>query len=262
MSSSSSSSSSSEEIVHAPIPLNIYNVVCTGAAHRRVNIVHVAMSLHAKLDFSRFPACIAPCRYPKVTHMLFESGQLLITGAKNINDAMLSAYLFFERINRDLKIHLQLYSFTVQNMVCGASMGFPLNMDLFFDDNKTRSTWNPEEFGGLCWRTCTVNRSGNPIVTGYNKKGEAIEKNAIAFVISSSGKFVATGIKTHEQINMAAERATIFHKYRLGQEYRQMDESRKRKRYINPSVSKASNKKKKQKQSKLAETNVKQEPQS
>jgi TATA-box binding protein (TBP) (component of TFIID and TFIIIB) len=132
-----------------------------------------------------------------------------------VEDAEYSCWLFVDKINADMYEDVQVLNFKVQNIVCSFSMGFSLNIDLFYEDQKCgtlgHSHYEPSLFRGIAWRV----------------------KGGIVFVVFSSGRVVLTGAKDWPQALKAYDEAVcVLTRYKIGKEYRPFNPSSKRTRAV------------------------------
>jgi TATA-box binding protein (TBP) (component of TFIID and TFIIIB) len=158
-------------------------------------------ALHARLDKSIFPAVVSICKEAGTTNSCFESGQVVVSGAKTELHALLSAHLLIGRISHDLmRNDLHIQNFAIQNIVSSCYLGFQLNLDAFASDN-IQCYWEPDSFAGAHWKV---------------KKG-------VSFVLFTSGKIVSTGQKTLKQVAEAEKLLMELKKYELGKEYKHFE---------------------------------------
>jgi TATA-box binding protein (TBP) (component of TFIID and TFIIIB) len=145
----------------------------------------------------------APRQYITATDSQFKSGQNVVAGGTSVSANTLIAYMFIRRLSHDLDIDLRIYNMQTQNIVCSADLGYELNPEWIVqeaDANGWDVYYTPEEFIGLTWIT---NTNGIKIV----------------FVVFSTGKIVATGIKSMDQIPIAEKRMhDLIGPFRKGRE--------------------------------------------
>ena len=123
-------------------------------------------------------------REPKSTALIFQTGKVVITGAKSENDARVAARKY-ARIIQKLGFPAQFADFKIQNIVGSCDVGFPLRLEGLAFEYPEKSSYEPELFPGLIFRF------KSPNIT------------ALVFV---SGKIVLTGAKTKEEIDTAFNR--------------------------------------------------------
>lgn len=119
-------------------------------------------------------------RDPRTTALLFKSGKMIVTGAKNEKDNLNGARKY-TAILQKLGIPAVFNDFKVQNITATFDCGFPIRLESFLYDtsNHNFSTYEPELFPGLIYRM--------------------VEPKAV-LLIFVSGKVVLTGVKTNELI--------------------------------------------------------------
>ena len=188
----------------APSPASLYPL------QKKVKLVKSATSKQAthvrnkKLKAMLHEANqLAPKQYLTATDSQFKSGQNVVAGGTSVASNTLIAYMFIRRLSHDLGLDLRVYNMQTQNIVCSTYLGYELNPEWIVQEADAHG-WEvyycPEEFIGLSWIT---NEHGVKIV----------------FVVFSTGKIVATGIKTMEQIPIAEERMhRLIGPFRRGRE--------------------------------------------
>ena len=158
---------------------------------------------------------LAPKQYLTATDSQFKSGQNVVAGGTSVASNTLIAYTFIRRLSHDLGLDLRIYNMQTQNIVCSTYLGYELNPEWIVqeaDANGWEVYYCPEEFIGLSWIT---------IENGIK----------IVFVVFSTGKIVATGIKTMDQIPIAEERMhRLIGPFRRGSEPASFDAAHPRMR--------------------------------
>lgn len=120
----------------------------------------------------------------------FTSGENVVTGGTSVLANMLVAYQYIRRLSHDLGVDLRVCNVAVQNIVCSANLGYELNPEWIAqhaDREMIEVFYWPQEFVGLTWMT----------------EEDGVK---IAFVVFDSGKVVALGLKSEEQIPVAERR--------------------------------------------------------
>ena len=175
----STKSKSTTTTTVASYALRISNVVCTAWAGKALNLRMVQLASQGRLDETVFPSSVSRARDPATTNSIFDTGRILITGASSIDYALYAAMLFIDKLNRELDLDLQILNFKVQNIVSSFSLGYELNVDMFYKEQKVTSIgtaqYDPSLFRGCSWTLPSV-----------------------VFVIFKSGRVVLTGARTWE----------------------------------------------------------------
>lgn len=129
-------------------------------------------------------------QYIRVTNSIFATGRTVVAGGKSVVCNKLMAALCTRRLSHQLQRELRPCNTRTENIVCHSNLGYRLNinwMKKVGDAKGYRIAWCPEEFTGFGWMIETT-----------------------AFVIFSSGKIVATGIKAPEGVAVAK---ALMHEY-------------------------------------------------
>ncbi len=205
-----------------PLRLVVANVVCAAWIGQTIDIRLVALCLSGRLGL--FPACVSTCRLPEwvvkegtyqggtctiaksasalsVTNMIFQSGELICTGATTEQEALLAMHMITSRIRRDLGIDVAIYGFSVCNYVSYIKLGCELNLELFAYDHPLDSQYQPASFPGAHF---------------YPKDCIA------AFVLFKSGKVLVLGLPNLDKVPEVEVFLTDMYKYAVGKEYKQL----------------------------------------
>jgi TATA-box binding protein (TBP) (component of TFIID and TFIIIB) len=154
-------------------------------------------------ELSHLAEQLAPRQFMTATDSQFKSGQNVVAGGTSVERNTLVAYQFVRRLNHDLHLNLRIYNMKTQNIVCSADLGFELNPEWIVQEADAKG-WEvyycPEEFIGLSWITYDDNIK-------------------IVYVVFSTGKIVATGIRHMHHIAVAQERMhRLISPFRKGNE--------------------------------------------
>lgn len=122
-------------------------------------------------------------RSPKTTALIFASGKMVITGARDENDSKFAAKKF-SRVVMKIGFDVQFRDFKIQNIVGSCAVGFPIRLEGLAYDHEDYANYEPELFPGLIYR---------------------MHSPAVVLLIFVSGKVVLTGAKTRDQIYQAFE---------------------------------------------------------
>ena len=126
----------------------------------------------------RFAASTIRIKNPKTTALLFASGNMVCTGAKNEQLARFASRKYVRLLQR-YNIPASFGNFQVQNIVASASVGAPLKIIELAQDHAAYTSYEPELFPGLVYRHT---------------------KPKLVFLLFRSGKIVITGAKTTKDI--------------------------------------------------------------
>jgi transcription initiation factor TFIID TATA-box-binding protein len=135
---------------------------------------------NAEYNPRRFSALIMRIKEPKTTALIFASGKMVCTGAKNEEQAKLAARKF-ARIIQKLGFPIQFMDFKIQNVVGSCDVQFPVKLETLATMYSLFTTYEPEIFPGLIYRmkepkvVLLVFFSGKIILTGAKKRNEIYE---------------------------------------------------------------------------------------
>ena len=160
----------------------IQNVVATASLGCRLDLKTVALKAqNTEYNPKRFSAVIMRIRDPRCTVLLFESGKIVCTGAKSMNDAKTAA-MRCARVVQHLGFQVHYGEFKLQNVVGSVDVKFPIRLEGLTMAHKEFSDFNPEIFPGLVYR---------------------MKRPKVVLLIFVSGKIVLTGAKDMESIDEA-----------------------------------------------------------
>ncbi|XP_037072855.1 TATA-box-binding protein-like [Pollicipes pollicipes] len=155
------------------------NVVSTVNMLCALDLKQIAVrARNAEYNPKRFAAVIMRIREPRTTALVFASGKMVVTGARNEDDSRLAARKFARIIQR-LGFPTKFANFTVQNIVGSCDVKFPIRLEGLLLTHSQFSSYEPELFPGLIYR---------------------MVQPRIVLLIFVSGKVVLTGAKLRQQI--------------------------------------------------------------
>jgi len=130
---------------------------------------------------SKFAAATVRLKHPRTTALVFQSGNVVCTGAKRELDSLLACRQFVRLLQRhDMRVSFS--GFKIQNIVASTSThGFPLKLQELAEDWGEYTSYEPELFPGLVLR---------------------ITEPRLVLLLFRSGKIVITGAKHKEQIRL------------------------------------------------------------
>lgn len=141
----------------------------------------------------RFHGVVMRIREPRCTSLIFRSGKLVCTGARNEHDANLAARKF-ARIIQKLGHNVKFIDFKVQNLVATVDLRFPIRLENLNQMHGQFSSYEPELFPGLIYR---------------------MVKPRVVLLIFVNGKIVFTGAKSKAEIAESLENIyPILHSFR------------------------------------------------
>lgn len=155
---------------------------------------------------SRFHGVIMRIRAPRCTALIFRSGKVVCTGARNESDANLGARKFARilqklgypvsgnwiwhiaslifRIFNNICLQVKFMDFKIQNLVATVDLRFPIRLENLNQMHGQFSSYEPELFPGLIYR---------------------MVKPRVVLLIFVNGKIVFTGAKSNAEISESLE---------------------------------------------------------
>lgn len=166
--------------------INIVNVVASTKLAEEFDLHKIEAELeNAEYNKKKFPGLVHRVKAPRAAFLIFTTGKVVCTGAKNVEDvrtvitnmAKTLKSIGFEKIDLEPEIH-------IQNIVASADLKARLNLNavalgLGFENIE----YEPEQFPGLVYR---------------------IKQPKIVVLIFSSGKLVITGGKSPKECEEGA----------------------------------------------------------
>lgn len=123
-------------------------------------------------------------REPRSTALVFASGKMVVTGAKNEDDCKEAAGKYVAIIRKVGFAQAGFHDFKIQNITATLDVGFPIRLEGLIYAHAALSTYEPELFPGLIYR---------------------MEDPKVVLLIFVSGKVVITGAKSQDMLSRAAE---------------------------------------------------------
>ena len=169
------------------VQVKIENVVANARIADELDLKYIEENLeNAKFTKKRFPGLVYQTRDPKAAFLIFRSGRVVCTGAKNEEDVRkaidkLAAELRkLPNIGDKVPPHPE---FKVQNIVASADLKRELNIGAIVEGLGLECMeYEPEVFPGLVYR---------------------LEEPKTAILVFSSGRLVITGGRTKEECERA-----------------------------------------------------------
>ena len=162
--------------------IKVENIVASAAFGVRVPLVSIVEHVEGtEYEPEQFPGLIYRVKDPKAAMLIFSSGKIVCTGARNIADVR-KAIEKVAMMLKSLKIDVpKKYKIQIENIVASAQIPARLDLDKIAYGSEN-SEYEPSSFPGL------VYRMKNPNAT---------------FLLFGSGKVVCTGIRKVEDVEYA-----------------------------------------------------------
>lgn len=167
----------------------IENVVASATLGSELDLQLLAMSLDkAEYEPEKFPGLIYRTKEPKTALLLFKSGKVVCTGAKNSEQVHQAIGIVSELIREAGIAVADGPEIVVQNIVASADLGEDLNLNaIAITFGLEQVEYEPEQFPGLVYR---------------------MTDPKVVILIFGSGRLVCTGGKTPHDIEVAVAKIT------------------------------------------------------
>ncbi|XP_058448347.1 TBP-related factor isoform X2 [Malaya genurostris] len=175
-------------IMQAPMPtgpqdainsVQVKNCMATVSLGCELNLQTINFrTRNSEYNPSRFHGVVMRIREPRCTALVFRTGKIVCTGARNEHDANLAARKF-ARIIQKIGYNVRFLEFKVQNLVATVDLRFPIRLENLNQVHGQFSSYEPELFPGLIYR---------------------MVKPRVVLLIFVNGKIVFTGAKSEREI--------------------------------------------------------------
>ncbi|XP_072938769.1 uncharacterized protein Trf isoform X2 [Epargyreus clarus] len=132
---------------------------------------------------ARFQGVVMKILEPRATALVFKSGKIVCTGARNENDSYIATRKF-ARIIQKLGFPAKFTDFKIQNFTATADLRFPVRLEALQQAHGQFSSYEPELFPGLVYR---------------------MVRPRVVLLIFVNGKIVFTGGKSRSDISEALD---------------------------------------------------------
>lgn len=165
--------------------ITIVNIVVSSALEKDIPLEKMAATLpNTEYNPEQFPGLVLRIKDPKTSALIFSSGKIVCTGARNLGDVEKSIQCIIKSLKK-LDINVTITpEIKVQNIVASGSIGMALNLN-FLGLKLPNTEYEPEQFPGLV----------------HKLKG-----TRATFLLFSNGKIVCTGCRTEEKVHEATDK--------------------------------------------------------
>ena len=172
----------------------LQNIVSTANFKCVLDLREIALKAkNAEYNPKRFAAVIMRIKEPKTTALIFSSGKMVCTGARNEEESR-QASRIYAKIILKLGFPVKFTEFTVQNIVASCDVKFPIRLEGLAGAYLNLCSYEPEMFPGLIFH---------------------LQNPKVVLLIFVSGKIVLTGAKTRDDIYKAYQTMLpILQKYK------------------------------------------------
>ncbi|MGC8585099.1 MAG: TATA-box-binding protein [Thermoplasmata archaeon] len=163
--------------------ITIENIVASTSIADKLDLSRIALALDgSEYEPDQFPGLIYRLSEPKTAVLIFRSGKVNCTGAKDIESVQKTIQTIVNKLkSADINVYDQ-PEIVVQNIVAVYDLGVDLNLtDIAMSLGLENVEYEPEQFPGLVYRVdepkvvLLLFGSGKVVCTGAKKKDEIIE---------------------------------------------------------------------------------------
>jgi len=154
----------------------IENIVATAQIAKELDIEHLANAIQdSNYNPEEFPGLVLHFNDPKTAALIFSSGEIICTGAKNIDEIENSMIKTIDKIEESGISVIDEPDVEIENIVASLDLKKDLNLaNIVMNPLLENVEYEPEKFPGLVHR---------------------IDDSSVTLLIFGSGKIVCTGAK-------------------------------------------------------------------
>ena len=169
--------------------VNVENIVASASLAKTLDLKKIVKVLKdARYAPSEFPGLVYKLKEPKTAMLIFRSGKIVCTGAKNMVDVRLAINTVTKNLE---KAKIPVYKnpkIDVQNIVAVYNLGFELNLNsIAITLGLENVEYEPEQFPGLVYR---------------------IAEPKVVMLLFGSGSVVCTGARDVKEIEIGVKKFT------------------------------------------------------
>ena len=164
--------------------ITVVNIVVSTSLEHDIPLEKMAATLsNTEYNPEQFPGLVIRIKDPKTSALIFSSGKVVCTGARNLADVRKSLTKIIESLKKiNIKITIE-PEINIQNIVASGSVGMDLNLNVLAMKLKN-TEYEPEQFPGLVYK---------------------LKEAKATFLLFSNGKVVCTGTKTEDEVHKALD---------------------------------------------------------
>ncbi len=164
--------------------IKIVNIVVSTSLEHDIPLEKMAATLsNTEYNPEQFPGLVIRIKEPKTSALIFSSGKVVCTGARNlkeVEESLKKIIKSLEKINIKIKIKPEI---NIQNIVASGSVGMVLNLNTLAM-RLENTEYEPEQFPGLVYK---------------------LKEAKATFLLFSNGKIVCTGTKSEDEVHQAVD---------------------------------------------------------
>ncbi|KAH8352241.1 TBP-related factor [Drosophila takahashii] len=159
--------------------IRLQNIVATFSVNCELDLKSInSRTRNSEYSPKRFRGVIMRMHSPRCTALIFRTGKIICTGARNEIEADIGSRKF-ARILQKLGFPVKFMEYKLQNIVATVDLRFPIRLENLNQVHGQFSSYEPEMFPGLIYR---------------------MVKPRIVLLIFVNGKVVFTGAKSRKDI--------------------------------------------------------------
>lgn len=162
--------------------VEIVNIVVSTNLEHAIPLEKMAATLsNTEYNPEQFPGLVIRIKEPKTSALIFSSGNVVCTGARNmgqVDEAIQQIIKSLEKISVTITVTPVI---AVQNIVASGSIGMKLNLNVLAM-RLENTEYEPEQFPGLVFK---------------------LNEAKATFLLFSNGKVVCTGTKSEDEVHRA-----------------------------------------------------------
>jgi len=161
--------------------IKVVNLVVTTNLEHKLDLEKIVSTLsNTQYEPEQFPGLVMRIKEPKTSALLFTSGRVVCTEAKNMTSAKKAIHKIIDSLKKvNVKIKIE-PTLKIQNLVGAGELSFELNLNTLAMKLKN-TEYEPEQFPGLVYK----------IEYPFHA----------SFLLFSNGKLVCTGTKNEVEMN-------------------------------------------------------------
>jgi transcription initiation factor TFIID TATA-box-binding protein len=165
--------------------IRVENIVASASLGVIVPLEKIVSKLEGmEYEPEQFPGVVYRLQKPKAAALIFGSGKIVCTGARNLEDVNTVFKKVISIIESTGTKVPKGFKLQVENIVASAKLDGNLNLDKIAF-NLDNSEYEPEQFPGLVFR---------------------MAEPKVAFLLFGSGKIVCTGARSVDDVNIAVKK--------------------------------------------------------
>lgn len=157
-------------------PLGVFpfvqNIVATFSLDTKLDLDFLVQRMrNVEYNKRKISAIVMRRRNPKTTALIFESGKVVVTGARSEFESKMAARKFARCVQR-VYPNVKCKDYHIENVVSNFEAPFAVNLNLIVEQNELDASYEPEIFPGLKYQMqepkcmCLVFVAGKVVITG------------------------------------------------------------------------------------------------